>query len=265
MQLRILGPVVATALVLTAVPATTATAEPGPARKVKVSVTLPTTVVEGERFTLEAKLSRTDGAKTIQLQRATTGSGWELVAKSKVRKKKTYTFTDIAGADDLMRYRIKVKREKGGALTSAPAETAVWHWRPMTDFDSYFQTPGVSYGNNVHMTISGVTYRGGWETSGKTGSWETRITPGRHCRSFRGLVGVTDDSADGSSAVISLVADETTTVYTSPTLAPGAALPVQLDLALPFRLSVRAQRLSSPAVEVYPALANPELLCTGVG
>jgi len=264
MTLRTFGTLIATALVLTAVPAVTATADPASARKVKVSVSLPATLVEGDRFTVVAKVSKPSEAKQVQLLRATTG-GWELVAKTKVRKKKSYSFQDVAGSLDVVRYRVKVVLDGGGAVASQPAQAAVWHWTPMTDFDPYYGTPGVEFGNNVHITLNGVSYRGGWETTGKSGPWETRITPGRNCRAFRGVVGVTDESADGSSAVLSLVTDETTTVYQSPPLTPGAAVPVQLDLATPYRLAVRAQRTSAPPLSAFPAIATPELLCTGLG
>jgi hypothetical protein len=264
MTLRTFGTVIATVLFFTTAPLLSATADTGSARKVKVKLTVPATVVEGDAFTVTAKVSRTEGAKQVQLQRAVTGSGWELVAKVKARARKTYTFPTSAGPEDLVRYRVKVLMHEGRAVTSGPVQTTVWHWTPMTDFGTYSQTSGVDFGNNVHITLSGVTYRGGWETYGKNATWESRITPGRNCRAFRGLLGVSDSSDDGSSAVISLAADDTP-VYQSPSLTPGTVTPVQLDLALPFRLAIRAQRTSNPSLSVSPAIATPELLCTGLG
>lgn len=259
-----LGAVLATALACTAVPAVAVPAEPLGTPKPRVTLSVPTTVVEGEPFSLRARVSRTTGARQVQLLAAAPGAPWQVVSKTRARKKRTYSFTATAGPEDTVRYRVKVLYERG-TVSSTPASTAVWHWTPMTDFEPYLQTPGVSFGNNVHITINGVGYRGGWETYGKYGVWESRVTPGRHCSALRGVVGISDDSADGSSAVVTVTAEETTPVYTSPTLTPGMSVPFQVALATPFRLGVSATRTSLPTLAAYPALATPELLCTGLG
>ena len=95
-------------------------------------------------------------------------------------------------------------------------------------------------------------------------SYESRYTVGRHCKAIRGVAGVSDKSADRSSAVVSVVADETTTVFTSGTLSPGMAEQFEVDLAKPYRLSIQAQRTSPADQAAYPAIGSPELLCTGL-
>jgi hypothetical protein len=269
MKLRPLGAVLATALALTSAAATTAAAAnlsthaTKGAGKPKVTLTLPASVVEGEKFTLEAKLSRTEGAKQVQLQRA-DGSAWAVVDKSRARKKKTYKLHDVAGADDQVRYRVKVLYDGGPAAVSPPTQTTVWHWTPIGAFDAYYNSPGINFGTRVHIWLNGVDYPDGWETYGKYGTWESRFTPGRHCTALRGVAGISDDSADGSSAVVSVVSEDTTVVYASPALTPGMAVPFQIAIDAPYRLSMKAARTSQPNAPAYPAIAAAELLCTGL-
>ena len=97
------------------------------------------------------------------------------------------------------------------------------------------------------FTLNGLSFHG-WFTTGSFKSWESRFTVGRHCQAMRGVAGVRDESADGSSAVVRLLADDVP-IYTSPTLTPGTAQPFQVALALPYRLAVQAQNL----VDVAPA------------
>ena len=133
----------------------------------------------------------------------------------------------------------------------------------MWDFDQYYATSGVwTFG--VGFAISGTQYNG-WSTYGRSyPSWEGRFTLGRHCRAFRGVMGVTDTSADGSSVTIALVADDTNTVYQSPSLTPGMSHPFQVDLPSPYRLSIQAKNTSPEGVRVSPAIGTPEVLCTGL-
>jgi hypothetical protein len=61
-----------------------------------------------------------------------------------------------------------------------------------------------------------------------------------------------------------LVAEETTPLLTSTPLTPGMDQPFQIDLSMPYRLSVQMQKTSPTGQAVYPAVGNPELLCTGL-
>ncbi len=265
-MLRITGAVAATALVLAAVPAISATADvslrPG---KPKVNLAVPADVVEGERFKVEVKLSRVDGAKLVQLEQQVSVHGdmrWQAVGKAKAKKKKKYQFTAVGGEADSLAYRARVVYHDGKRIFSDPSASTVWHWKPLGAFDPYSHSSGVNDNGISSFNLNGLSVHG-WFTTGSMKTWESRFTLGRHCQAMRGVAGVRDESADGSSAVVRLLADEVP-VYTSPTLTPGAAQPFQVALALPFRLAVQAQNTSSTPLSVYPAVANAELLCTGL-
>ena len=129
------------------------------------------------------------------------------------------------------------------------------------------QQGGTGFGTT---TINGVAYTGwGVATYSHTGTWESRFTPGRHCKSFKAVLGVADISADGSSGVITFTADDTQ-VYASPALTPGMSIPVSVELAKPYRLGIQlldttpGGTTGRDAVESWPVLGEPAFLCTGV-
>ena len=53
-------------------------------------------------------------------------------------------------------------------------------------------------------------------------------------------------------------------MLTSTSLVPGMSQPFQVDLPSPYRLSVQMQKTSPADQAVYPAVGDPELLCTGL-
>ncbi len=265
-MLRTFGAVTATALVLAAVPAISATGDVSqrPAKR-KVTLTVPAHVVEGDQFTVVVKVGRVDGAEVVRLEQQVSVHGklsWQTVGKAKAKQKKKYEFRAVGGEADTLTYRARVVYDSGRPATSAPSISTVWHWKPLGAFDPYSHSSGVNDNGISSFNLNGLSFHG-WFTTGSMKSWESRFTLGRHCQAMRGVAGVRDESADGSSAVVRLLADDVP-IYTSPTLTPGTAQPFQVALALPFRLAVQAQNISPPSVTVYPAIANPELLCTGL-
>ena len=111
-MLRITGAVAATALVLAAVPAISATADvslrPG---KPKVNLAVPADVVEGEQFKVEGQAQpgrrRQAGAAGAAGLRP-RGHALEAVGKAKAKKKKKYQFTAVGGEADTLAYRARV-------------------------------------------------------------------------------------------------------------------------------------------------------------
>jgi hypothetical protein len=223
-------------------------------------------VVECEQFTVVVKLGRGTVATRVELlQQVASGSGhsWRTVGTAKAKRKKTYSFRLTAGEDDaVLTYRAKLVRAKGRPVTSDPVLSTVWHWFTLGSFDPYVRTTGVNDNGISPFNLNGQSVRG-WFTTGSPKTWESRYTLGRRCQAMRGVVGVRDESADGSSAQLRLLADDVE-VYASPSLSPGTAQPFQIALALPFRLAVLAQNTSTPPVSVYPAIGEPQLLCTAL-
>jgi hypothetical protein len=272
MKSTIATAITSTALALVLAPATPPTADaltalrPGQPR---VTVTVPDQLVEGERFDVVVKVGRARDAKQILLQQLQTDiygqTGWETVRKAKVRGQKKRTFHAVAGTDDSQRYRARVIYDDARPAMSRPVASTVWHWTDMMAFTAYAVTNGISSNHYNHFRMNGIEYHGGWYTYISYATWELRFTPGRHCKAFRGVAGLTDESKDGSSGAIQLVADETTTAFSSTTLTPGMDQPFQVDLATPYRLFIEAQKTSPADQAAYPAIGNPELLCTGLG
>jgi len=266
-MLRSIGAVAATALVLAAVPAVTATADETPrAGKRKVSLSVPSNVIEGDRVTVVVKVGRVEDAKVVQLEQLVTQYGkvgWQTVGKAKTKRSKKYEFRVVAGEADALTVRARVLYREGKPVKSDEAASAVWHWVPLTSFAPYYHTSGANDSGLTSFTLNGLSLHG-WYTSGSSRTWESRFTLGRHCQAIRGIAGVRDESSDGSSAQVRLLADDVP-AYASPTLVPGTAQPFQIALALPYRLSVQADNLSAPPLRAYPAIGDPQLLCTGLG
>jgi hypothetical protein len=255
-------------LALLPLPATPpAAASPVPhVSRAAVTVSVPDSLVEGDRFDVTVHISRTHDARRVLLQRWTAdfpgaARRWETVDQAKVRGRKR-TFSMLAGTDDQERFRARVLYADGKPAMSKPASSAVWHWVDLTEFDRYYSSGGI-YPFAGDVSINGTVYRSLWTYTDRDSS-EVRLTTGRNCRSVRGVFGVSDKSADGSSAVIRLVSDESTTVVTSTTLTPGMSQPFQVDLPLPYRLAIQMQKTSPAGQAAYPAIGDPELLCTGL-
>lgn len=232
----------------------------------KPILTAPESVVEGDRYEVTVKVPRAATAVRVRLQRWTKdvlgNAAWVTVAVRKVRGKARQAFRAVAGEADSDRYRARVEYATGKPVMSTPDSVTVWHWTDLFEFERYYATAGI-YPFGTTVSINGNAYRG-LMTYGSHTSHEVRFTTGRKCRAVRGVLGLSDGSADGSSASISLVADETTTPFTSGTLTPGMAQPFEMALDLPYRLAVRMQSSAPAGGRAYPAVGAPELLCTGL-
>lgn len=222
-------------------------------------------VIEGDVVALRATVKKPKQAKRIYLQRWDVplyigNPSWENVRSVKVRKRTT-TLHEVATSLNTARYRVVVTRKHGKPLKSAPVNVTVWRWIPLQKFAPYSSTSGAVFSE---ANINGARYKTwGAATWSAAGSWESRFTPGRNCKAFAGVLGVNDQSDDGSSGTIALTADEVS-IYQSPALTPGMSMKIQVPLALPYRFGLRATDTSPDGVDAYPVVGDPALLCTGI-
>ncbi len=223
-------------------------------------------VVEGDVLRLTAKVARARSASRAVLERwevpesSFWDPSWERVKT--VRAKSRLRFSLTATEENSLRYRVSV-RYKGvkKPVISKPVTVKVWRWIPLSQFSSYYSTGQSGFAT---AALNGKTYNawGAWSYSNAR-SWEDRFTPGRNCKAFKGLVGIGDASADGSSGTVSLLADEAA-VWQSPVLTPGMTVPLEVPLSLPYRLAIQAANTSAAGVRSYPVIGDPALLCTGI-
>lgn len=187
---------------------------------------------------------------------------WEVVKSSAVGGRARIKFKSVAQQPNVEKFRVRVQyRDRRRAIVSKPVRIEVWSWVQLREFAAYQDTPGVRLGA---APIAGRMYEAwGPETYYPARSWESRHTPGRNCRAFRGVAGLNDASADGSTGSVQLFADETP-VWTSPALTPGVAVPFEVSLNLPYRFALLATNTSAATVKAFPAIGDPELLCTGI-
>lgn len=232
-------------------------------------------VEEGERLTLTAIIKSARMASKVTLQKwqpslyGWDDPKWNPVKTVAVRGKAEVRFAAVATDENTERYRAVVTYKEAKPFTSKAVSVTVWRWIPMKEYAPYYQSEpyGMVFGTT---TINGVAYTGwGAATYSHTGAWEARFTPGRHCKMFRGVLGVGDISADGSSGAINFTADDMV-IYQSPSLTPGMDLPVAISLAKPYRFGIQlfdttpGGTTGRDAVESWPVIGEPAFLCTGV-
>jgi len=224
-------------------------------------------VEEGDRVTLTARIKSPATARRVTLLRLTVPQyfgdpSWEQVKSVKARGRAKLSFGTVAAGPNTDRYRVSVTYAgKRAAVVSKPISVVVWRWIPLADYRPYYETSSAGTGE---VDINGQRYEGwGPAYSSHAGSWEERFTPGRHCKAFRGVLGLSDVSDDGSSGTISYTADDRV-VYSSPSLTPGTALHVNLPLAAPYRFGIQALDTSPDKLESWPVIGDPAFLCTGV-
>jgi hypothetical protein len=229
-------------------------------------------VDEGERLTLTATVTSSRTATRATLQKwYVPGYGtasWQTVRTVRVNGRSKVPFKRVATNENTERYRVFVAyRHVAKPVVSKAVNVTVWRWIALSGYDPYYTTGGTGFGTT---TINGAAYTGwGVVTYSHTGAWESRFTPGRHCKSFKSVLGVADISADGSSGAITFTADDTD-VYASPSLTPGMSIPVIVDMAKPYRFGIQLLDTSPggttgrDAVEAWPVLGDPAFLCTGV-
>jgi hypothetical protein len=223
----------------------------------------PTDVTEGDRYSVVVKVGSAAKAKKIELQVRTEdvlgNAVWQTAKSRRVAGKSKHELRLVADATNPLKMRALATYKDGRKVRSRAARVTTWRWFGLHQFTSYYYTPSTYMSDSIDLVIAGRAYVGWWGGGYQKTAWESRHTPGRNCTAMRGVVGVTDSSADGSAAEISIAADESTVVYRSPSLTPGAAYGFEVPLPRPYRIAIQA-RLTSTASAV-PAIGAPQLLC----
>lgn len=243
------------------------TASAARANAPSAKVTVPPAVTQGDRFTVHVTVKHRAQVRRVHVQQRVANVygdwSWLTVKKLRVRSGAGVDYQAVAGETDRETYRALLQPKSGKPVASRPASVEVWHWYPLSDFDSYYSTGGVVDATYGQFTMNGSAYIGSWYTYGTSRSWESRYTLGRRCRTMRGTFGVTDKSADGSSATIQVLAEGVDVVYASSPLAPGVVDTPLVPLATPYRISVIGTNTSPDGVAAYPAAGDLQFLCHG--
>lgn len=252
-----------------------AAVEAAPAPRVKRGITSTASVrqtEEGRRYTVTAALKSPGRARSVTLQKfdppdySFEEPEWNVVRTVPVRGRARIRAVVVATDMNVERYRYVVRYADSRPLTSKPVTVRIWRWIPLSDYDPYYETTGTTFGI---FEINGRNYRGfGPWLHSRVGSWEARFTPGRHCIAFKGVLGLDDDSGDGSSGTVALTADDEP-VYLSPSLTPGMSQNIEVPLPKPYRIGVQLTDTTTDVadgddIESYPSIGDPLLKCTGL-
>ena len=266
-NVKLLVAAIAAATAVSVLPASAGASDARPAAPMAKAVVKAsaTDVAEGDRVTFKVKVPKARAAKRVVLQeRYVSVFGdpmWKDVTST--RAKRRVSFAQTVTSLNEAAYRVSVTyRERVKPVVSKPVTLTVWRWIELRRFTPYVQTTSATY---YQATINGVAHAAwGPYATGVMRSWEARVTPGRNCTRFRAVLGLADTSDDGSSGVVSFTVDEATTVYTSPTLTPGIAVPVEIDLARPYRFAMSATNTSADKVKALPLVGSGAFYCTGI-
>lgn len=248
---------------------------PGPATA-KVRVVAPRSVTEGARFQVAAVIGKPKQAVRVAFQYEETAvysfesvATWTTIKTVKVNGRKKVAAAVQADAAKEARFRAVVTyRGTTRTAKSSAFRVNYWHWQGLAG--GYYSAGS---GTDVlGFTMAGRSWNGWYMYAGA--SAENRYTLSGSCKEFKATVGLTDQSADGSTGIVTLStinpASTARPVWTSPTLVPGRTVAVTVPLSAPYRFSVFGQNTSAPVTDnngktttpaAYPAVGDPEFLC----
>ena len=219
-----------------------------------VTVKVPESVVEGERFKVRVRLTRTAEAKRITLERQYVDvfddKSWETVKSVAAEAQAMHVFKTIADESSTGRFRARVTYRDGNRSRPSPLAPRCGVGRRSTPSARTTARPACGPPEPRSFAMNGTEYKG-WTTYATAPTWEERFTVGRHCKELRGDFGVEDDSDDGTSAITAIVADDVP-VFTSGSLTPGMVQRASINLDRPYRLAIRATNTSPSDLEVFP-------------
>jgi hypothetical protein len=243
------------------------------ARAGTARVSAPASAIEGERFTVKARIATPRKAKKVEFQAFSTdlwgNATWRTLRTLRVRKHATRSMSVLA--DDSSALKVRAVVTYTGAKkksVSKPVVIKYWHWTPLGRFQHYASSGFAVDSGYISFAMNGRSWKGWYAGSS---SAETRYTLGRNCTRFKGYVGLTDDSADGASGRITLSVvtpqNSLQTIYTSPTLRPGSTVALDVRVAAPYRFAIAGQNTSAPIDDrgtlpnARPAIGDAEFLC----
>lgn len=256
--------VLTTSLSLACLQASPAAARPAP----RVGIQTATSdVTEGDRVPVVVRVGAADTARRVELQEQQTDiygdPVWVRIDRKAVHGRRHVRFTVVPTQENTERYRAVVAYSSTKPVRSRALTLTVWRWIPLVSYDAYYTAGGVLASSCCSFGMNGASYIG-WKTYGTSKAWESRYTTGRNCKELTGDLGVLDTTDDGASAVMSIVDEAGAVLHQSGALTPGMVEPLDLSLDLPYRFAITAADTSPVGLDAYPAIGDPELLCTGV-
>jgi hypothetical protein len=239
--------------------ALTAPSQASPARAYKVTAKANLEVAVAREDTVKVRgrvTPRAAGQKVVLQQRVGENPRWKRTGTAKVRRNGTYVLEDRPTTPGSREYRVLKPGSRGIKKGwSKPVAVEVYRWQKLASRrvgpSENISTTSVYIGAGL-ATRSLVNIEPGVPAS-------VEYTLGRKCVQLRARYALTDQSATGSSGVISVSADGA--VRTTHSLAVGTIVDDEpLDVSDVFRLKIDISTTATPAA--YAAVATPEVLCT---
>jgi hypothetical protein len=232
-------------------------AAPARAYKVTAKANLEVAVAREDTVKVRGRVTpKAAGQKVVLQQRVGENPRWKRTGTAKVRRNGTYLLEDRPTTPGSREYRVLKPGSRGIKKGwSKPVAVEVYRWQKLASRrmgpSENISTTSVYIGAGL-ATRSLVNIEPGVPAS-------VEYTLGRKCVQLRARYALTDQSATGSSGVISVSADGA--VRTTHSLAVGTIVDDEpLDVSDVFRLKIDISTTATPAA--YAAVATPEVLCT---
>lgn len=241
-----------------------------------VAVAAPNNATEGEKFAVTARIKKPKQALRVTFQYKETAiydyqsiTSWTTLKTVKVKHRRAVSITTQADAAKEAKFRAVVTyRGSRHTSKSSPVRVNYWHWQGLS---GRYYTAGSDI-DFIGFNMGGKAWNGWYQYGGP--SAESRYTLSGTCKRFKATVGLTDQSADGSTGTVTFStinpAATAQPAWSSPVLIPGKTVTVDLPLRAPYRFSIFGQNTSAPVSDgsgktttpaAYPAVGDPEFLC----
>ena len=245
-----------------ALAATTAHAAPDSARKpaaytVTAKANKQVVTVGEDVVKVRGKVTpRAAGDKVVLQQRLDGRKKWSVSGEVKIKRNGTFVATDKPSVPGTRQYRV-VKPASDGVKkgTSAIVDVQVYAWQKLA------QRPR---GANENIAVSSTALIGtrvypySFQPFTRGAPSYVEYTLGRLCTGLRTTYALSDSSATGASARITLAVDGVPTI--DQVLVVGQVVESTTNLTGAFRLRYELASNASPAS--YPVVATPEVRCT---
>ena len=234
-------------------------AAPAKADAYTVSAKINKTVAIGKETTLKVRgrvTPKAAGEKVILQQRVLPKKTWKATGTAKIKSTGTYVLKDVPSTPGKREYRVVKPASDGLAKGISKAlAVQVYAWEKLGARPTGPRTNLIVRGANIATDYYASSLVSG--ISGTPASVE--YTLGRKCLALEATYALTDDSASGSSGVVTVSTDGA--VRASHALAVGTIVADHtIDISNAFRLKFDITTSATPAA--VAAVATPKVLCT---
>jgi hypothetical protein len=234
-------------------------------QKLTVTSTTTKSPTVGDTVALSGTASAGAIGSKVALQFLSEGT-WVSVASATVTAKSTFSVSARATQGGKQQYRVRLAASPGiTSVNSSAISFSVYAWYNLADLpkvgSSRFGVLGTTAIAGVNYVSSVGNIANFWWDNDPYGEWNLSY----RCTKLRATLGLSDDSASGSSVLFSAYADSVETAFSAMSI--GQARTIEVDVRSAFRLKIVDHFIAGPSgsgpAESYGVWGNARVLCAG--